>query len=430
MSTRRLFLDLTPLHHNRDFRLLMSGQLGSSMGTQFVAVAVPLQVYETTHHSSLQVGLVSLGQLGPMLLGSMLGGMIADTHDRRRIMLSLQALLTLTYTGLALDASSHTSAIWPLYLITALASGLSGTAMPARWSVVPAMVGTKDTAPATAIMQVITNVTMVAGPSLAGLLLSQLGFVPLYYLAVLCSLVGVITTARIRPFVPLEGARKVSVGAMVEGFRYLRADKVLSSALYLDLEAMVFGMPRAVFPALALALYHGGPLTYGLLSASPSAGALISALVSGWVIRVRRPGLGVVVCVLIWGATISAVGLIDVLWLGLLLLAIAGGADMVSVVFRNTILQTTVPDHMRGRLTSSMLALANAGNRLGDTEAGIAASVGGAQFAVWSGGLACILGAMIFAWRVPELLRYDQRALLAGNNGGSGHDGLASPLVS
>jgi hypothetical protein len=410
MATRRLFVDLTPLRRHRDFRSLMTAQLCSSFASQFVAVAIPLQVYETTHHSSLQVGLVSLAQLLPMLFGSMLGGMIADSHDRKAVMWSMQALLTLSYLGFALDAAAHTGAIWPLYLIAAVSSAIAGTSQPARWAVVPAIVGTEEIAPASSIMQVVSNVTMVAGPSIGGLLLAQIGFARVYVIAAVASGVSIACFAAMAPLAPAEGARRVSIAAMVEGFRYLHHDKVLSSSFYLDFEAMVFGMPRAVFPALALVAYHGGAATYGLLSAAPAIGALLSALVSGWVNNIRRQGLGIVVCVLIWGATIGTVGVIHVLWVGLVLLAIAGGADMVSVVFRNTILQTTVPDQMRGRLTASFLALAMAGNRLGDTEAGIAASIGGAPFAVWSGGLACIVGALVFAWRVPQLLAYDQHA--------------------
>ena len=166
---------------------------------------------------------------------------------------------------------------------------------------------------------------------------------------------------------------------------------------------MVFGMPRAVFPALALGLFHGNASTLGLLYSAPSAGALVGALLTGWVARVHRQGRAVIFAVFLWGAAIAAFGVVPLLWVGLAFLAIAGAADVVSAVFRNAILQMTVPEEFQGRLAGTWIAVVTGGPRLGDAEAGVAAAIGGPQFAVWSGGLACVVGVGVLLWRVPEL---------------------------
>jgi ENTS family enterobactin (siderophore) exporter len=176
----------------------------------------------------------------------------------------------------------------------------------------------------------------------------------------------------------------------------------------LDLNAMVFGMPKAVFPALGIRLFHGGPSTVGLLYAAPGAGALAASLLSGWIRHISARGRALVLCMLIWGAAISFFGLIPVLWIGLILLAVAGGADIVGGVFRVAILQTATPEHLQGRLGGLFFAAAVSGNRLGDGESGLAASLGGSQFAVWSGGVACIIGTILLAWRIPQLWRLDR----------------------
>jgi MFS family permease len=411
MGGRRLLVDLSPLRRHRDFRLLTAGQLGASLATQLVQIAVPYQVFETTHHSTLQVGLVSLGQLVPMLAGSMFGGVIADIYDRRRILFITRALLAVTYAGLFLDAQSHVGAVWPLYVITAVAAGIVGVSMPASTALVPNLVGVEEIPAASSISQVIQNVTTVAGPSLGGVLIAYAHSVaPVYLIAVIATAISVVTFAAMAPLARADGDRRITVAAFRDGIHYLRSDRVLAGSFLIDFQAVVFGMPVAVFPALALVYYHGGALTYGLLNSAPAAGALLGALLSGWIGTVRRQGLGLVVCVLIWGAMIALVGVIKVFWVGLVLLAIAGGADMVSVVYRVTITQTTVPDHMRGRMSAALGAFAVTGNNLGNTEAGFASAIGGPQFAVWSGGLACIVGALVFAWRVPELIAYDRIA--------------------
>jgi len=193
--------------------------------------------------------------------------------------------------------------------------------------------------------------------------------------------------------------------SMTEGFRHLRREKLLSATYWIDLNAMIFGMPRAVFPALGVGLFHGGAGAVGLLYAAPGAGALIGSLFTGWCGRVRRQGRAIAACVVVWGVTIAAFGVVPVLWIGLTLLALAGAADVVSAVFRQAVQQRAVPQHLQGRLSGTFFAVVAGGPRLGDAETGVAAAIGGPQFAVWSGGLACVAGVVVLLWRVPELWR-------------------------
>jgi MFS family permease len=194
--------------------------------------------------------------------------------------------------------------------------------------------------------------------------------------------------------------------SIFEGIRFARRRPELVGVFVIDLDAMVFGMPRAVLPALAENVFGGGATTYGLLSAAPGAGALIGALTTGWVASVRCQGRAVLIAVAVWGLAVTAFGLVPWLWLALVLLGVAGAAEVISAVFRNTILQTTVPDHLRGRISALQIAVVTGGPRLGDAEAGAAAALGGPRFSVVSGGLACLLGVAAVAWRLPQFRTY------------------------
>ena len=190
---------------------------------------------------------------------------------------------------------------------------------------------------------------------------------------------------------------------MTEGFRHLKGERLLSATYLIDLNAMIFGMPRAVFPALAVHLYGGGAGVVGLLYAAPGAGALVGSLFTGWTARIRHQGRAIAACVVVWGGTIAVFGVVPVLWVGLTLLAVAGAADIISAVFRQNVQQRAVPDHLQGRLSGTFFAVVAGGPRLGDLETGVAAAIGGPEFAVWSGGLACVVGVGVLLWRVPEL---------------------------
>lgn len=406
MPRPRLLADVTPLRESREFRLLFGGQLVSFLGSQLTVVAVPVQVYALTR-STLVVGLVSLAQLGPLLVGSLVGGAVADAVDRRRLLRWMQVLLALATVGLAVNASRADPALWPVVVFSALSAGFGGIERPARAAALPRLVRTEQLSSAYALWQVLIQVGGVAGPALAGLLLSSFGAATVYWIDVATFAAAWLAVTRLPPLPPEGGGTRANVASVVEGLRYLKGRPVLQAVFVADINAMVFGMPRAVFPELADRVFGGGAATAGLLFAAPGAGALVGAVTTGWVAGVRRQGRAVLVAVAAWGAAIALFGLVPWLWLALALLAVAGWADVISAVFRNTILQTVVPDSLRGRLSGVHVAVVTGGPRLGDVESGVVTRLAGPQFAVVTGGLACLLGSLAVARWLPAFDRYD-----------------------
>ena len=408
---------MAPLRHSRDFRLLFSGQLVSTLGTQLTAVAVPYQVFRITH-SSLDVGLVSLSQLVPLLVFSLAGGVVADAHDRRRVLMATEALMAVTSVGLALNGGLRHPALWPLFVLTAAQGGLAGFDRPAFNAAIARLVPADDLAAAYALWQVQFQIGIVVGPSVAGLILAGGGVATVYWLDVASFVVSFASVSLQGPQPLLDPSAGRSAWRSVgEGFGYLRGRQVIQGVYLLDIDAMVFGMPRALFPALGLDFFHGGAEAVGFLYAAPGAGALVGALTTGWVKAVRRQGRAVIVAVMVWGAAIAVFGLVDVLWIGLVLLAVAGWADVVSAVFRNTILQTAIPDSLRGRLSAIQISVVQGGPRLGDLEAGAVADGFGNSFSVVSGGVACVIGAALLAAALPGFR--DQEAPVGEGGAGS-----------
>jgi MFS family permease len=385
----------------------------SFMGSQLTVVAVAIQVYAITH-SSLDVGLVSLAQLPPLLIGSLAGGAVVDSRDRRRLMLLMQVLLAALSAGLALNAGRSHPAVWPLFVLTAAAAGLSGVDRPARAAVVPNVVERDQLPAAFALWQIQMQLGLVVGPALAGLLIANVNLATVFWIDTATFGVALLAVFRMQPLPPEGGGTRASFGSVLEGLRYLRGRQVLQGTFLIDINAMVFGMPRALFPALGATVFHGGAQTVGLLYAAPGAGALLGAVTTGWVGGVERHGRAVVVAVVVWGAAIAGFGITTLLPLALVLLAVAGAADVVSAVFRNTMLQTSVPDSLRGRLSGVHIGVVTGGPRLGDVEAGAVAALTDARVSVVTGGLACVVGAVALARLLPAFTAY--RASGAGED--------------
>jgi MFS family permease len=397
---RHVLMDLSPLRQSRDFRALISGELVSVLGTQLTAVAVPYQVYTLTR-SSLYVGLVSLAQLFPLIFGSLLGGSLIDALDRRHLLLGVQALGAASSAALALNADFG-PVLWPLFVFPAAAAALGGVDSSARNAMIPGMVGLRLVPAANALFQALFQIGAIAGPAAAGLLLAGAGVRLVYWLDVASFGAALLAVFPISPQPPSgTGPARPGWRSMAEGFRFVHRSQQVQGAYLIDLNAMVFGLPRALFPALAATVFGGGATTVGLLYAAPGAGALLGAVTTGWVGRVRRQGLAVIVAVAVWGLVITGFGLTKWLPGALALLAVAGWADVVSAVFRNTIIQFSVPDSLRGRLMGVQAAVVAGGPRLGDLEAGAVATGFGDTFAVVSGGLACIVGALVVARLLP-----------------------------
>ncbi len=403
---RRLIADISPLKESKDFRHLFEGQAVSFLGHQLTVVAVPFQVFSLSNHSSLAVGLVGLADLVPLVVVSLLGGVIADAFDRRRVLLIAQVLMAATSVGLALNAVQDRPQLWIVYLMSALGAGFQGLDLPTRNAAVPSLVGHDSFPAAAALNQVLMNLGLVAGPAIAGLLIDRVSLATTFWVDVGATAFSFLTLLAVRPLPPHGGGRRAGVASVIEGIAYLRGRRALVGTFVIDLNAMIFGMPRALFPAFGTQIFNGGAGTVGLLYAAPGAGALLGAVFMGWVGRVRRQGAAVVAAVIIWGAAITGFGVVGNLPAALVLLAVAGAADAISAVFRNTILQLSIPDSVRGRLSSIHIAVVTSGPRLGDVESGAVASISTPTISAVSGGLACIAGAIVTARLLPELVAY------------------------
>ena len=399
-------LDVSPLRDNPAYRRLWWGEAVSFVGSQMTSVAIALEVYEITR-SSFAVGLLGLFALVPLVGLGLFGGAIADARDRRRLLLWTQAGLAASSVLLALQAAAELHRVWVLYLLMASVNGFFALNSPARRAVTPRLLPPEQLPAAGALSQVLWNSGMVIGPLLAGLLVGSIGYAAVYGIDAVSFVFAITAIVALPPMPPEGGGTKAGIASVVEGLRYLRSRQVLMMTFLVDINAMVFGMPRALFPALAATRFGGGSNVTGLLYAAPAVGAVVGALCGGWFSRIRRQGLAVLIAVAVWGAAIAGFGLTTALWLACVMLAVSGAADMVSAVFRTTILQAATPDAMQGRLNGVFIVVVAGGPRLGDLEAGAVATLVSPQFSVVSGGLACIAGVVLLAVLVPRFAKYD-----------------------
>ena len=404
----RLLVDLTPLRASRQFRLLYIGQTISYLGTQMTAVAAPVQVYQLTG-SSLAVGLLGLVQLPLLIVGSLLGGSLADTYDRRKVLLVAQLLLVATTVGLALNTVIGEPRLWAIYVLSGLAAGFSGIDHPTRSSSVPVLVERRSLPAALALNQLMWQLGLIVGPLVAGLLIAQVSLAATYWLDVATYAASIGALLAMRPIIPEGSDERDGRASILAGVHFLKGRQALQGTFVIDINAMVFGMPRALFPALAVQVF-GGEDAIGPLYAAPAAGAFAGALFSGWLGRIDAQGRAVLWSVLAWGGAIAGFGVVAalpsaevLLPLALAFLAVAGAADVVSAVFRNSILQLTVPDRLRGRLSAVHIAVVTGGPRLGDVEAGVVAALTSPVTSVITGGLACMAGVGVVAKLMPAM---------------------------
>jgi MFS family permease len=406
---RRLALDLAPLRE-RDFRLLWSGEMFSEIGSNITLVAVLLQVDALTH-SPAAVGLIGLVQLVPLMAASLFGGSWIDRVDRRRLLLGAQVGQALASGLLLAGALAGDPPLAVVYVVAGAVAGFDGFSLATRSAMTPSLVPPDRLPSALALNQVMWNTAQIAGPALGGVVVGTLGFAWAYGIDVVSFAATITAAALMRPRPPIvEDPDAEVLGSwhrLLEGVRYLKGRTVLKATFVVDLIAMVFGMPRVLFPVLARTQFHAGPELAGVLFAAVSAGAVVAALTSGWVHRVVRQGRAIVVAIVVWGLAIAAFGLVgDRVALALVLLAVAGGADVASAVFRSTILQATVPDALRGRMSGIHITVVAGGPRLGDLEGGLVASAFTPAVSVVSGGVICAVGVLVFAALVPAFARY------------------------
>src|SRR3954447_25041033 len=331
----RLFLDVTPLRVSRDFRRLWTGQSVSFLGSMITTAALPYQVFHQTG-SSLAVGMLGLVQLGPLLVFSLYGGAFADSIDKRRLLLGVTAGAAVCSTALAINASLDHPRLWLLYVLGAATSAMAAVTFSVTRSLLPLLIHEDLRPSAFALQSTYGTFGMMAGPAIGGLLISAAGLSTAYTVDVVTFGIAIAVFAGLAPSPPVAEFTGDRTSSVIEGLKFLRAHSVIMSVFGIDLLAMIFGMPRALFPALAEQL-GGGATLYGLLLSSVAAGAFVASLLSGWTGRVRHQGRAVLWCVAGWGAAITVSGFANSPALALLMFAIAGGADMSSGVFRGAI---------------------------------------------------------------------------------------------
>jgi MFS family permease len=403
---RSMAIDIRPLKGSRDFRALYIGSTFSFMGSHITFVAVPFQVYEITR-SSFAVGLIGLCELVPLLTLSLIGGAIADAVDRRRLLIVAEIVGVICAGLLALNSLLPEPRLWALYALTTVYAAQYALSSPAFRATTPRLVPTELLTAAAALRSIQANLAAVVGPAIGGILLAVVGVAWTYGIDAISFVLSLVAVSAIAPMPAEPDAEKVTLRAVFDGIRFLRGRKVLQGSFYVDLIAMIFGMPNALFPAIADS--YGGPGVLGILYSAPPAGALLASVVSGWTSRIHKQGIAVYVAVVGWGAALLIFGVAESLWLALGALALAGAADAVSAIFRSAILQTATPAGMMGRLHGVELTVVASGPSLGDLEAGLVASLTSVRFSIVSGGIACIVGVGLMALLLPQFGRYDAR---------------------
>ncbi|WP_433211341.1 MFS transporter [Dactylosporangium sp. CS-047395] len=398
---RRHAIDIRPLRHG-PYRRIFIGNAVSFFGVQFTAVAVPVQVYAITK-SALWVGISSFVGLIPLIVFSIWGGAIADAYDRRKVLLISSVLMWLTTLGLFAQAVLHLDNAWLMLALIAAQSAAFGINSPVRQAIIPSLVGPEEVASANTLGFTVSNVAAIGGPVGAGIAIAAFDFSAAY--AVDAVLFTVVLWAALRlPALPPTG-KKQSAGVrdIGVGLRFLAGHRLILLTFAIDIAAMVLAMPKALFPVVADERFGESSLAW--LYSSIAIGAVLAGLTSGWINRVHRRGIALVGAVVGWGLAVAAAGAVPWLWACVAFMALAGAADMISGVYRQTVL-LSAPDAMRGRLQGVFFAVVAGGPRLGDLRAGSVADVTNATVSWVAGGIAAAVVAVLLAAAFPVLLRY------------------------
>lgn len=409
-----MLTDIRPLRESDAFRRLWFGQTISQLGQQMSVIAVAFQVYVLTE-SSFAVGLVGLCGLLPLVLGGLYGGALVDAFDRRLVALWSALGLWACSGVLVAQAWADVESVGLLYGVVAVQAALFAVNNPARSAMLPRLLPASLLPAANALGMASFNLGFTAGPLLGGVIIAWHGVEAAYTLDVITFTAALYAVWRLPSIPPATVAvRAPGIRSVVEGLRFLRNAPNLRMTFVVDLCAMVLAQPRALFPALALTVFAGSASTLGLLQAAPAIGSLIAFAVSGWVSRVHRHGLAIVIAVVAYGASVllagvGALGVPGALWLAVAFLAGSGAADMISAAYRSTMLQTAAPDELRGRLQGVFTVVVAGGPRLGDFMIGSLAALTSEEWAMVIGGAACMVAVVAVALTQRHFLTYDSR---------------------
>ena len=395
---------------HRDFRLLWMGQIVSVTGSQMQLAAINWHIYLLTG-SPLALGLVGACRAVPIILCSLMGGVVADVVDRRRLMMVTQSIMLICSATLAFITLSGLTKVWPIFLLTAIASAAWAFDTPARQSLLPMLVPLHDFQNAVSLGMLMFQTGLITGPPLAGFILASHG-PGLVYLLNAGSFVAVIVGVALmrtsgKPERTESEEPRISLRALVEGLRFVWRTPIIVQTMTLDFVATFFASANQLLPIYAKDILLVGARGYGFLAAAPAAGAIVTGLAVARMGAIKKQGVTVIVSVAIYGAATIVFGFSRVFWFSLLMLAVTGAADTVSTILRQTIRQLVTPNKLRGRMTSVNMIFFMGGPQLGEVEAGTVAALIGAPLSVVTGGVACVLAAAIVLVKAKSLRRYE-----------------------
>ncbi len=402
-----MLIDVTPLRRHRDFRLLFAGQLISFLGSMITYVAVPYQLYELTK-SNLMVGLLGSVQLIPVLVFGLIGGSVADTMDRRKLLLISEAILSVGCLALAINSTFTSPSVTLIFVVSALMQAANGFHRPAMEAMTQKMVDVKELPAVAALNSFRHSVGAIAGPAIGGILIAAAGAKIAYMIDFGTFVFAFIMLALMKRMPPPESVHSPGWSSIKEGLRFALKRPELIGTYVVDIVAMTFAFSTALFPAMGE--QWGGAAAAGTLFSAMSIGALVITLFSGWTSKVSRHGAAVVISAAIWGLAMIGVGYAPSLATAVLFLAIAGAADMVSGLFRGVIWNETIPNEMRGRMAGIEMISYMTGPLLGNARAGWLATVTSTHISIVSGGALCFICVVVCGFILPSFWRYQSKA--------------------
>ena len=409
-SRKRVLIDIRPLRESPQFRRLWAGSTLSWIGSSMTTFAVTLQVYEITR-SPFAVGAIGIARMVPMLTIGLLGGSLADAVDRRKLVLITTICLAVVSAAMAAQAFAGMRLVWLLYGLVAVQSALSAVSSPARQTFMSLLLPTGQLAAGLALNRLSFQVMLIAGPAVAGMITAATSGLQTCYLVDTISFAAALYgIAGLPAMPPQEGIARPGPRAVAEGVRFIARSQVLAGAFLTDLNATVFGLPVALFPAINAERFGGSASTLGLFTAAIGVGGLVSSVFSGPVGHLSRQGLAMLAAASVWGAAFAGFALARSLWLTLALLAVAGAADTFTVVFRSAIVQSFTPDRFRGRVLAADYVVGAGGGEIGNLEAGTVGSLTSPTIAALSGGLAAMAGVIVISVVRPAFAAYRRQS--------------------